>query len=306
MDTPQLATPRLQLTPLTLSDADDLFEAFRDPEVVRYWHEPAHASVEVTRAALAQGLSGGGHWWAIRKPGGPALGMLNYLSDEDATGMGYLLRRDQWRQGLASEAVRAALEWGFETRGLERVELWINSGNLASRALATRLGFLGRGRFRQVQEHRPEGEETLVLGMTVSEWSGVSSAIPAVRTYGIEPTLYVRDAGVSMAFYRDVLGFQVGFSMGDPVRFAMIHRGEWFTEGARFRLATSATPGRSEILLNVGPGIDELHAEVVRRGGSIAEPLVTQPWGFREFGVSDPDRNVIMFGTAVPEPGDEQ
>src|SRR4029079_6671381 len=151
MDTPPLATPRLQLTPLTLSDADDLFEAFRDPEVVRYWHEPAHASVEVTRAALAQGLSGGGHWWAIRKPGGPALGMLNYLSDEDATGMGYLLRRDQWRQGLALEAVRAALEWGFETRGLERVELWINSGNLASLALATRLGFLGRGRFRQVQ-----------------------------------------------------------------------------------------------------------------------------------------------------------
>src|SRR3546814_8443327 len=36
--------------------------------------------------------------------------------------VGYALRSDQWRRGLASEAVALALGWGFRTLGLHRIE----------------------------------------------------------------------------------------------------------------------------------------------------------------------------------------
>jgi RimJ/RimL family protein N-acetyltransferase len=46
-----LNTPRLLLRPWTEDDADDLFAAFSDPEVMRYWDGPPKQNVEEIKQA---------------------------------------------------------------------------------------------------------------------------------------------------------------------------------------------------------------------------------------------------------------
>ena len=45
-------------------------------------------------------------------------------------------------------------------------------------------------------------------------------------------------------------------------------------------------------------GIEELHAELVRRGAPITRPLERRPWGTRDFYVEDPDGYILCFGEA--------
>ncbi len=46
--------------------------------------------------------------------------------------IGYLLRRDCWHRGYATEAARACREYAFETLGLSEVWSIIRDSNLAS------------------------------------------------------------------------------------------------------------------------------------------------------------------------------
>lgn len=66
--------------------------------------------------------------------------------------LGYWIRRShQWR-GIATQASRAAASYAFETLRLERVEIVVAEGNLASRRVAEKLGAtyegLARNRLR--------------------------------------------------------------------------------------------------------------------------------------------------------------
>lgn len=61
--------------------------------------------------------------------------------------VGYMLARRHWGQGLATEAARACLRFGFSVLGLPEIFACIRQGNTASRAVARRLGMGVRGHF---------------------------------------------------------------------------------------------------------------------------------------------------------------
>lgn len=54
--------------------------------------------------------------------------------------VGYLLGRDWWDHGYATEAARAAMDRGFEQVGFDELISLIDPANTASIAVATRLG----------------------------------------------------------------------------------------------------------------------------------------------------------------------
>jgi RimJ/RimL family protein N-acetyltransferase len=54
--------------------------------------------------------------------------------------IGYLFLRKFWGRGLATEAARAARHHGFHMLGYERLVSLIDSGNLASRRVAEKVG----------------------------------------------------------------------------------------------------------------------------------------------------------------------
>jgi RimJ/RimL family protein N-acetyltransferase len=66
---------------------------------------------------------------------------LDLFAERQAAEIGYLVRRESRRQGVALAAVRLVVDWAFGTLGVERLEVLTYPGNEASQALAIRLGF---------------------------------------------------------------------------------------------------------------------------------------------------------------------
>jgi [ribosomal protein S5]-alanine N-acetyltransferase len=110
-------TPRLLLRPPTEADAEEIFARYAsDEEVTRYVGWPRHVSVDDTRGFLG---FAGAEW--ERWPAGPYLvfsridgrllgGTGLSFEEPDLAMTGYVLARDAWGQGYASEALRAVME----------------------------------------------------------------------------------------------------------------------------------------------------------------------------------------------------
>lgn len=56
--------------------------------------------------------------------------------------LGYYLRREFWGQGLATEAVRAFVTFGFEELKLNRIVSTVQEGNESSLHILKKLGFV--------------------------------------------------------------------------------------------------------------------------------------------------------------------
>jgi RimJ/RimL family protein N-acetyltransferase/uncharacterized glyoxalase superfamily protein PhnB len=305
-----LQTDRLQLRALRLDDAPALFDLFHDPDAMPYWHTLAHRTLEDTRSAIEAMLRPPrACWWAVQViETQETIGFLGFLGFGTNPGFGYAIHPAHRLRGYATEAARAALDFGFRQLDLDRLELWVHEGNTASIRLAQSLGFERRGCFRQVYPREGRSRETAVYGATRTQWFGGDAtaddlaAAPEYtrpRFYGVEPILEVADVAAAVQFYRERLGFAVEFLFGDPVSHAGLFRGEWSTQGVRLQLtqraSTSGIPSVA-LYLVVAPRLDTLYEEYQRKNVPIVEALATQPWGRREFTVRDPDGHLLRFG----------
>ncbi|MGH2358723.1 MAG: GNAT family N-acetyltransferase, partial [Candidatus Limnocylindria bacterium] len=137
LDPPQAPIPvetdrlRLRLLRETDTEAASLHRIYGDPEVMRWVGgrgEPA-ASVETTRRSLAwfvrhQTLHGFSLWAIDERDGDPLVGVAGLLWVEGRgpdVEVAYVLRRDRWGRGYATEVARAALAMAFGPLGLDRV-----------------------------------------------------------------------------------------------------------------------------------------------------------------------------------------
>ncbi|MEQ8272531.1 MAG: GNAT family N-acetyltransferase [Deltaproteobacteria bacterium] len=146
-------TERLILRAATVDDAPALYVMNSDPEVMRYTGEPMPASVDVMRKMIADypdfERHGYGRWVCEEKATGEVIGFagLKYLEDFGEVDVGYRLRRTWWGRGLATEAARACLDFGFEAIGLEEIVAFVEPENAASVRVAEKLGMQLAGPF---------------------------------------------------------------------------------------------------------------------------------------------------------------
>jgi len=110
---PRLETARLVLRRPAAADAAAIFERYAsDPEVTRYLGWPRHRTIEDTRGFLRFSDTEWERWpvgpYIIESRDGRLLGGtgLGFESPDPAT-TGYVLARDAWGQGYASEALAA-------------------------------------------------------------------------------------------------------------------------------------------------------------------------------------------------------
>lgn len=144
-----LETDRLILRHLLPDDLDQLFALYRDPEIRRYFPEGTLTYAE-TKEELEWFLNGHpdhpelGLWATIHKPTDQFIGrcgLLPWTIEERAeVEVAYLLAKDYWGQGLATEAARAIAQYGFEQLHLSRLICLITPGNVASEKVATKIG----------------------------------------------------------------------------------------------------------------------------------------------------------------------
>ncbi len=305
-DDTNLITERLLLRPLKLSDAADLYFVFSNPLAMRFWDTPPHTSTADTQATIEGLLTEKACWWSLCAPeNGQAIGYVGYLGNQGVPGMGYILHPDYWRQGYMTEAVQAALDYGFSHLELDRVELWINDDNIASQKLAQKIGFTRRGRFRMKYAHQAEAHDKWVYGLYRHEWQTTPGTSPdrPQQCYSLQPVLSVSDVQGTATFYRDQLGFTIDFFYGDPPVHGGVSCGDWTTEGARIQLSQgdNVEPAKAGVRLSivVGPDIDARYEHYQARGVSIVREIASYPWGMREFDVEDCNGYVLRFGTPV-------
>ena len=297
-----LTTERLILRPLEAADAEDLYDAYRRPEAMRFMDDAAHTSAAETKKMVDGMLDGPGTVWTVRTTeDGPALGYVDYIGNAGVPGMGYFLHPDHWGNGYMSEAVRGALDYGFDKMELDRVELWISEENTASVRLAERVGFRRRGRMRQKYHQDSVGHDKIVYGITKEQWRTGQLAGDAQAAYSLAPILAVPDVLAAAEFYCDKLGFTIGFLFGDPPTHAGIHRGEWTNEGAHIQLTLADQPLAPKpqvgFYVFMGEDVDGLFARYQAAGVHIERELTDEPWGMREFAIRDCNGYLLRFGS---------
>jgi RimJ/RimL family protein N-acetyltransferase len=140
----RIETERLLLRPMAEDDLDAFVELQSAPEVVRFFgHYGREHAMERLRTDARQWRERGYGLLAIVDPGtGRFLGRvgLRYWPEWDEVDVGWVLRPEVWGQGLATEAARACMRWGFETFGLRYVIALIEPANTRSVRVAERLG----------------------------------------------------------------------------------------------------------------------------------------------------------------------
>ena len=119
-----------------------------------------------------------------------------------------------------------------------------------------------------------------------------------MATFGrVAPAFHVRDIHKAIGFWTKVLGFEVAFTNGEPICFAIVRRDQ------------------AEVHLGVRPGaagnchchlavdaIDELHRACEAAGVTIRQPPKVQSWGVRDMIIADPDGNTMEIGEPAAEP----
>lgn len=174
MAAPTLTTGRLVLRQLRIDDAPALFPALSDVELMRWWSSGPHGSLAETREYLRFNASEAeAHLcWAITCGDDRALGWVILMDKRaDVADIGYILRRDAGKRGIAREAVAAVIEYGFGRLRLRRICADVDPDNVGSVALLKYLGFRREGLLRAEWETHIGVRDSLIYGLLRDEWS---------------------------------------------------------------------------------------------------------------------------------------
>jgi len=178
LPTPTLRTERLQLRPITGSDAKALYATHGDAFILRYWDAPpwtdrarADRFVEASHAMAADGT--GARLAIERLADGAFLGWCSvsrWNPDFRSAALGYCLHDSAWGHGYATEAARALLRWAFDAMDLNRVQAETDTRNDASARVLEKLGFLREGTLREDCIVNGEVSDSWVFGLLRAQW----------------------------------------------------------------------------------------------------------------------------------------
>jgi len=188
-----LRTERLVLRPLEASDAAEVYEYQRIPEVLRYlpWpmRERAEAYAHTARRAAGRMLAADGDFvfFAAILPGAAADGpvpadrdrligdvMIRVSSVQHAQlELGWVLHPDFQGRGYAREAATAVRDFAFEHLNPHRVQAFLDARNAASAALCERLGMRREATLLEEEFNDGEWQDTAVYGILRREWAAL-------------------------------------------------------------------------------------------------------------------------------------
>lgn len=148
-----LETPRLILRPFEKSDAEELFEMDKNPNVHQYlWQKPVLSIEEVyTYIEMVQKQykeRGIGRFSTILKETGELIGWtgIKFVNEQPENGnidfydYGYRLNEKFWNKGYASEATKAWFDHGFNEMKIEKMHAYTHIDNIASNHILEKHG----------------------------------------------------------------------------------------------------------------------------------------------------------------------
>jgi [ribosomal protein S5]-alanine N-acetyltransferase len=141
-----LETERLIIRHLRADDLDSFYEICRDPEVMKYVGDGQPLSGEqvqrwIQKSQENYATHGLGCFALENKADGRLIGYCGLINpDGTEAEIVYVLEQRRWRQGLAGEAAKAMLDFGFAQCGLRCITASIDPDNPASIRIVEKLG----------------------------------------------------------------------------------------------------------------------------------------------------------------------
>ncbi|WP_143307133.1 GNAT family N-acetyltransferase [Chitinophaga vietnamensis] len=153
---PTLHTARLDLIELTHEHSAELFTLMTDPRVTEYYNvmpmtqkEDLITVIDWFSRRFKDRL---GLRWGIRlKDTGAMIGTIGYntFTNGHKGVLVYALAYEHWNKGLMTEALQAAVRFGFDVLDLNRIEAEVMPGNTASERILAKSGFHHEGLLKQ-------------------------------------------------------------------------------------------------------------------------------------------------------------
>ncbi len=120
----------------------------------------------------------------------------------------------------------------------------------------------------------------------------------------VVPIYTANDIEKTVAWYRDILGAEIGETFEDEGKLvgAAVQYGSveiWLSQDD-FGKGKDRQKGEGfRIILETDQSVDELAAGIKDRGGELLTEPEDQPWGVRMFAVADPDGFKLTVSTPV-------
>ncbi|HVS90991.1 MAG TPA: GNAT family N-acetyltransferase [Mucilaginibacter sp.] len=151
-----IETPRLVLRAWEASDYDPYIELNQDKSVMQFF--PAVMAPDETLGQIARIRAhfeeyGYGLFAVERRDSGQFIGFTGFSHPSfksyftPCIEIGWRLGRKHWRQGFATEAAKACLEYGFNELGFEAVYSFTSVHNTPSEKVMIRAGMKKQGEF---------------------------------------------------------------------------------------------------------------------------------------------------------------
>ena len=148
-----IETPRLILRPFEKSDAEELFDMDKNPNVHQYlWQTPVksidevYAYIEMVQKQYEE--RGIGRFSTILKETGELIGWtgIKFVNEAPENGninfydYGYRLNEKFWNKGYASEATKAWINHGFNEMKIDAMHAYTHTENMASNHILEKHG----------------------------------------------------------------------------------------------------------------------------------------------------------------------
>ncbi len=146
----QIETERLILRPFVESDYQAVYDFASDDEVQKYTGQKSITSVEEAKAIIKNSFYkdyatyGYGRWAVIYKPDNRLIGFngLKFMPEVNDTDIGYRYLKEYWGKGIATEAAKPMIKYGFEHLNLEKIIGIAMHENVASCKVLEKLGLV--------------------------------------------------------------------------------------------------------------------------------------------------------------------
>ena len=233
---------------------------------------------------------------------------LNFLNRVNGVcNLGYWVRSSRIGQGAAHQAALLLRNFGFETLGLNRLEIVVAEGNTFSRAVAESTGAIYEGLQRlrlKVGDVAYDAHVYAFLNPDANRVAGMTSpkAKPKIRTVGWIDMI-VQDPNLVSRFYTEVVGLSREAVPEDPTHTSYLLRNE--TDDEILGICDQAVfPDWVQGWLPYIDidNFDKRVAKVVEAGGVILKQMTMDyRWKGQRFClVRDPSKAAVMLCEAAP------
>ena len=182
---PTLATARLRLRPFTPADAAEVWRLAGERAIAdttaNIPHPYALADASAWLAIHAPQWEAGrlANWAITLAQGGELVGAAGLVLEPafERAELGYWIAVPHWGRGFATEASRAAVEFGFRALGLHRIQARHLVRNPASGRVMIKLGMRAEGVLRHSLRKWGVWEDLALYSVLAHEWP--ASAVDA-------------------------------------------------------------------------------------------------------------------------------